>query len=232
MRTPGSAFCGLALLLVGGCANGDFGRVKPQFVNDDVHNWVGRQAAREYGHAPSSSELTDDERQLRDLAYPLIEPPYDRAKWDSILYEYGIASTRGPWWPPFDHRAYGRDLLDRSFRSPAGRYAQLIDDIRNDDARIAPFVAVAGRVADMDSKRHRSLAYVSDLPANARRNARRRIAENARIIAWVRHSLRERAAGYRYALERVLVETPSPMAVDAERALRQLRQRIATTRLG
>ena len=232
MRTCTQAICGLALLLIGGCANGDFGRVRPQLVNDDIHNWVGRQAAREYGHAPSSNDLTDDERQLRDLAYPLIEPPLDRGKWDSILYEYGLLPTRGPWWPPFDHRTYGRKLLSQSFRSPVGRYSQLIDDIRNDDVRIAPFVAVASRVVDMDSKRHRSLAYVSDLPANARRNARRRIAENARVVAWVHHSLRERAAAYRYALERVLVETPSPMAVEAERALRLLRQRIATTRLG
>ena len=34
--------------------------------------------------------LTDEERQLRDLAYPLIEPPYDRQRWYSVLGEYGV----------------------------------------------------------------------------------------------------------------------------------------------
>lgn len=233
MRTRTPAIGGLALfLLLCGCANGDFGRIKPQLVTDDMHAWVGRQAARESGHAPSSLELTDDERLLRDLAFPLIEPPYDRNKWDSILYEYGVATTNGPWWPRVDRTAYGRHLLRRSFRSASARYAQLIDDIRNDSVRIAPFAAVAGRVLDMDRKRRRTLAYVPNLTRQQRSNARRRIAENAIIVAWVHHSLSERTAGYRYALERVVVETPSPQAVQAERSLTYLRQQIATTKLG
>jgi hypothetical protein len=225
------AVCALILIL-GGCANGDFGRIKPPLVADGIHTWVGEQAARESGRRPSNSDLTDDERQLRDLAYPLIEPPYNRGRWDSVLFEYGIAPTRGPWWPRFDRTAYGRRLLSRSFRSPAGRYSQLIDDIRNDGERIAPFAAVAGRVLDMDSKRNKSLAYVSDVPGWARADARRRVTENTLVVAWVHRSLRERADGYQYALERIVIDTPSPLAVEAERALMLLRQRIATTRLG
>jgi hypothetical protein len=27
---------------------------------------------------------------LRDLAIPLIEPPYVRIRWDAVPYEYGI----------------------------------------------------------------------------------------------------------------------------------------------
>ncbi len=27
---------------------------------------------------------------LRDLAYPLIEPPYERQRWYSVLNEYGF----------------------------------------------------------------------------------------------------------------------------------------------
>src|SRR5581483_11374105 len=62
-----------------GCANGDFGEVKPILVRDDIHDWVGHDALGGRSK-PSSFELTDDERLLRDLAYPLIEPPFDRQR--------------------------------------------------------------------------------------------------------------------------------------------------------
>ena len=232
MRKRTQAACGFSLLLLlGACANGDFGRVRPSLVGDDTHSWLGGQAARQSGHAPSSFDLTDDERLLRDLAYPLIEPPYNRAKWDSVLYEWGIAPTRGPRWPRFDQAAYARHLMDRPFRSPAARYSHLIDDIRNDSVRIAPFVGVARRVLDMDGKRNRALAYVSN-SGREQANARRRIVENAVIAAWVHRSLVERVAAYKYALERLVVATPSQQAVEAERALTLLHQQTAAARRG
>jgi len=220
------------VLLVGGCANGDFGRVKPSLVDDDVHDWLGRQAARDAGRRPSTANLTEDERQLRDLAYPLIEPPYDRGRWDSVLLEHGLIGERELSWPGYDRTTYARRLLARDYRSAVTRYSQLIDDIRNDGARVEPFVATARRVLDMDGRRNQSLAYVSVLGEGERKQARRRIAENALVVAWVHRSLRQRAAGYQYALERVLLDAPSPMAVEAERALTLLRQQIAAARLG
>jgi hypothetical protein len=77
-------------LLLGGCANGDFGEVRPFLVTDGIHDWVGPSAIAGTKASPSSFELTDDERELRDLAYPLIEPPYDRQKWYSVAGEYGL----------------------------------------------------------------------------------------------------------------------------------------------
>src|SRR5689334_23214694 len=86
----------LALLVgaevLGGCAlNADFDRVRPSLVTDDMHAWVGRDAVRDIGLPPSEfKRMTDDERQLRDLAYAMIAPPYDRARWDSVFREYGL----------------------------------------------------------------------------------------------------------------------------------------------
>jgi len=53
-----------------------------------------------------------------------------------------------------------------------------------------------------------------------------RIAENQLIVEWVRRSLNERAAGYRFALERLVISYPSPMAVDTERSLNHLRRQV------
>jgi hypothetical protein len=220
-----------ALLLLGGCANGDFGRVRPSLVRDDIHDWVGQKAAREAGQQPSAAHLTDAERELRDLAYPLIEPPYDRGRWDAVLLEYGITRTKEIEWPVYDERAYGTRLLARAYRSASGRYSQLIDDIRNDIDRVGPFFVTARRVLDLDSKRVKSLNYVSNVTPQERADALRRVHENQLIVSWVQHSLQERAAGYRNALERLVIATPFPMAVDAERTLTQLRQQIAANRL-
>src|SRR5450631_1421672 len=70
--------------LLGGCAlNGDFGRLRSDLVTDDMHAWVGRDAVASIGGKPSDFLLTDNERRLRDLAYALIQPAYDRNRWDS-----------------------------------------------------------------------------------------------------------------------------------------------------
>jgi hypothetical protein len=217
-----------ALLLAGCTTNGDFGRVRASLVTDDIHAWMGPAATASVGKPHSAFQLTDDELLLRDLAYPLIEPPYDRQQWYSVLNEYGAGLSRQPYRSPLDPAGYATWLLGSvGYRSAAGVYGQLLEDIRNDIVRIEPFCTVAARVADIDRKRRRSLAYVAALTEYEHKNAVRRMRENALIIDWVRWSLNQRAVSFRTALERMVIAIPSPVAVDAERTLTQLRQLIA-----
>ncbi|MBV9260283.1 MAG: hypothetical protein JO205_02815, partial [Pseudolabrys sp.] len=125
MRVPsqhiarGTALCrilvpAMALTLLAGCANGDFGEVKPTLVRDDIHNWVPfDEATGGVRTPPSRFELTDDERQLRDLAYPLIEPPYDRKQWYSIAGEYGWLSDERR--ATYDRTTYATRLFADSY---------------------------------------------------------------------------------------------------------------------
>ncbi|MEX0752396.1 MAG: hypothetical protein WD073_05670 [Xanthobacteraceae bacterium] len=216
----------LILGLLGGCANGDFGRIKPSLVNDDIHSWLGTETTGSIGAAALHKELTDDERELRDLAYPLLEPPFDRQRWYSILGEYGITRNFETPWAPADRTAYSRELMAKSYRSPQGRYERLIEDIRNDVVRIGPFFRISMRVTDMDNKREQSLAFIPDLGEEDRAHALNRVAENRLITEWVYRSLSARASAYRYALERLVVASPSPQAVEAERAWKQMRMMI------
>jgi len=234
-----------ALSLLGGCGtpNGDFGEVRPTLVSDGMHDWVGPYAT---GSVPSKFELTDDERALRDLAYPLVDPPYDRQQWYSVAGEYGLYwPARGP---AFDRTAYAKWLLSgdgpsplarysaklegvrhdvTTFlspheRSPSVRYARLMDDVRNDMTQLPQFFETAGRVLDMDQKRQKSLAYVSAVSKAELKNAQQRMRENESIVALVRAKLTQRAASYHYALERLVIATPSTQAVDVERAVNHL----------
>lgn len=213
-----------ALVLLGGCANGDFGQIKPYLVRDSIHDWIGPAAIEGTGAIPSGFELTDDERMLRDLAYPLIAPPYDRQRWYSIILEYGlIAQSRAQVVPV---TAYADSLFGSAYRSPAARYAHLIDDIRNDTTRLPPFFETATRVLDIDQKRRKSLQFVTKLSKAEHDNALRRINVNRAIVEWVCESVSRRVASYQFALERLVIMTPTKEAVDAERTLKHLRAAI------
>ena len=191
-----------------------------------MHDWVGRDAVGSIGLPPSAFPLTDDELQLRDLAYPLIQPPYDRQRWYSVLGEYGLLSAPPPF-PQFDGLDYWANLEVYYRRSEASAYAQVATDARNDVVRIGPFFTVAARVGYMDHKRAKSLALVSILSVSERDHAVLRNNENATVIAWVCRSLQDRAGAYRYSLERLVIAVPSPAALDSERAITLLETRTA-----
>jgi hypothetical protein len=153
---------------------------------------------------------------LRDL---LIEAPYERQQWYSVAAEYGrIKPDRRT----VDTTRYAKCLLSFEFRSPAARYAQLTDDIRNDITRMPQFFETAGRVLDMDQKRQKSVAYVSAVSLSELKNAQQRMRENKSIVALVHAKLTQRAASCHYALERLVIATPSALAVDVERAVTQM----------
>jgi hypothetical protein len=210
-----------------GCLNGDFGRVKQSLVIDDIHSWVGREAALQQGIPPSEFRLTDEERLLRDLAFPLIEAPYGRQRWFQVLSEYGISRVFLEDWWSFDPVIYAEWLLTRDTRSSSSLYARLIDDIRNDIVRIPSFLEIARKVTDLDSKREKSMAYVSVLSPEEVFDARRRIAENRLVIGWVFRSLNDRAAAYHFAMERLVIHVPQQYAVEVERQWTLLKTKIA-----
>jgi hypothetical protein len=211
--------------VLGGCVtNGDFGRVRPMLVKDDIHDWVGRDAVKAVGGIPSEYPLTDDERLLRDYAFQLIEPPYDRNRWDSVWREWGLGQR--PPFIPFDRAFYWGKIADRYRRSEASAYAQVNTDARNDVERIQPFFAVAERVADMDAKRAISLSHVGPITEPEAANAIRRNNENGAIIGWVCRSLNERASSYRFALGRLVITVPSPSAAEVDRSLQYLQTTI------
>src|SRR3569833_4313446 len=157
--------------LLGACSGGDFGRTRADFRNDDMHKWIGAEATASVGVMPSQFQLTDNERQLRDLANPLIEPPHSRPAWKSVFGDYQPSAS--PWRQKvaFDRTAYGRMLIDEPHRSHSSRYSQLIDDVRDDITRFEPFFSTAIKVLALGRKRNASLAHESELSPRERADA-------------------------------------------------------------
>src|SRR5260370_40436226 len=155
----------IGMVLIGaalaGCSGGVFGRTRQDFRNDDMHRWLGIEATGSVGLPASEFQLTDVERQLRDLAYPLIEPPHSRPAWKTVFGDYQPLPS--PWrqQAAFDRTAYGRTLIDEPHRSHSSRYAHLIEDVRDDITRFQPFFAAAIHVIDLDKKRNAALGRIS-----------------------------------------------------------------------
>ena len=123
--------------------------------------------------------------------------------------------------------AYAANLMSSRYRSANTRYSQLIEDIRNDVTRLPAFFEAAARVLDIDAKRRQALGHIREMSPFERENAGKRMAENAAIVAMVRGSLERRVGSYQFALERLVIVTPSPQAVEAERLLGQLKGKMA-----
>jgi hypothetical protein len=242
VRAAGLMVLLVAALQTGGCVtHGDFGRLRPELVADNMHDSLADDAMARVGGPISEFRTTDQERELRDRAYALIKF-YDEANpWGESWGE----SWGGSWgWfgegnkgrkararkankPVFDRTAYLLKLHQVNRRSEASAYAQIVTDARGDVEMLQPFFAVAERVADMDRRRAQALTLVSTPNPRERANAVARNRENAEIVAWVCQSLRERAVSYRYALERLVIAVPSPAAAEADRSIELFVTRIA-----
>ena len=214
----------LLVAVLPGCSSiGDFGRLSDALVTDDIHAWVGEEAAASAGAPISADNLTDDEHTLRDLAFPLIEPPYDRLRWDAVVYEYGTKKSfqRKLW--AFDPTAYYRHLQANCCAPASARYNQLIDDIRNDIVRIEPFFMAARRVVDLDRRREASMEQIASLTSRRtyqRPGAHRREQLDHRLGAQTRSTKDAPVIVLRSNISRSA--EPEPVAAVADRVLTRI----------
>lgn len=224
----------LSCALAGACGTaraeqlGDYGRPESGPFADEFLPWLRGGWLDITGKAVPAAPYTDDEKLLRNRAYILLSPIEQRER--SLLTFAGVDFVE--LWnlirdepAVYDVRSYGDWLVARPYRSHAARYAQLTDDIRADTGLVMPFFATAHRVMDADGVRRQSFRFVAPHLAGKIGLAQRRIEENRRLIAEVYRRFRERIASYRSALETLLLLTPSPAAVEAEKVLYLLEER-------
>jgi hypothetical protein len=207
-----------------GCApaTGDFGRARPSEWNDNVLPKVGSWAAKRRGEPVSRFPLTDDERELRARGWALIMPAYSLSSFDAKLVELRRARVIPADRATTKRETYAQRILSQPYTSSSTRYRRLIDDVNEDRGRLPGFFAVSARVHDADRIREASLSYIRSQPQDEREHALMRVTENQMVIWWVNDALTNRVESYRYALERLLVETPDSEAVFAERAIMAL----------
>lgn len=219
-----SGICIMALMILSGCApaTGDFGRQQPNAWNDDVLTTVGKYTARKRGEPVSRFPLTDDEKELRNRAWGIIMPASPQSVKEAKLIELRRTRILPASEAKTKISTYGTMLLKEPYASSIGRYRHLLNDINSDREKIPTFFDLAEKVRDTDRIRENGLRFIANKPDDEEANAQMRITENQIIVWWAHDSLVQRAASYRYALERLLVETPESEAVQVERMLMAL----------
>jgi hypothetical protein len=213
------SFAAAAVLLSACAQSGDFGRPLPNVVNDAVMPGVGSALAYARHEPVSSYRLTDDEREMRDLAFAIVTPPLSGQRRDRLLAELRRTRILPADRARLDTTSYVKTLIATQFRSSGARYARLKEDVVADTLRIEPFFAAAVRVAGGDRARGRALASIIDVTEAERMEALARIDENGLMIAWTREAFADRLESYRFALDRLILETPDPTAVEVAAAI-------------
>lgn len=210
----------LAPLALAACAEtGDFGRPKPNVLNDTVYPAAGAALAYAREEPVSLYRLTDNERQMRDYGWGVVMPPLEGQQRDRILTELRRTRILPANRARLERASYVRTLIATDYRSSRARYAKLKDDIVQDTLRIEPFFSTASLVVRDDRAREKALAEVPEVRPSERENATARIEENRLMIAWARESFDERLDAYSYALDRLMLETPDPYSNEVASAI-------------
>lgn len=226
----------VAVLLIlvaglGGCARetGDFGRAKPNTLDDRIMPFLGDAVAR-HGRDELVSDFnrTDREGTLRDRAWALVRAPHVEDWFGHMLVE----GQRTRILPEIDSRfepaGYYAYLRRDPFRSSEARWNRLLADMRADTGLVGPFWDEARRVRQDDQLRLRAVDGRRDVAAEELRDATARVEENARVVDWAWRALRFRLAAYRMAIDRIMVETPSDRLWEANQTWGAFKRAIET----
>lgn len=211
-------------LPLAGCFSqtGDLGRPHSGPLREKVLPVFGKANARARAEPVSYYNHTDNEKLLTRRATYLQFPPHTRdwlgravTELETTRFVSGFGRAHAP------DRYYGFLRSDR-FRSSQSRYERLKFDISSDSELVMPFYMAAQAVMRDDRERILAARRRPDLTDLERSNANGRVHENKLTIAQVGAALDYRLAAYRFAIDRMEIETPSNQILNANRAWRLL----------
>ena len=220
----GALALGTVGLLLAGCARpvGDLGRAQPSFVNDTAMPAAGSLRALAAGQPVSSFNLSDEEQQMRDRIWRFLTSGRAHDWFFDVAAELHRSRITSAPLSGLDPARYFNWLHSTRYQSSTVRYGALADDVAADLATAPATFAAICRVIDVERQRSISAANLPDVGAGARGNIAARTAENHDQIDWFVRALRYRYDSYNYALDHLLVETPSPGAKTVDAALADL----------
>jgi hypothetical protein len=163
---------------------------------------------------------------MRRVAWDLVRPPHRDDIKGNTLAELRWARVVPDHYYHGYPKSYHASLIAQNTASHETRYERLILQARSDASRLPAFRDVATRVGKADAARRASLDMLA-ADAAMRKEAEARIYENGRIVEWVKASMAKRVEAYRYALGRLMIETPSPRSVETEAAIDALQWEIS-----
>ena len=218
----------LACLAACSRPTGDFGRVEPSVLHDQILPGLGnRIASSKRDELVSDFNQTDNEKTLRDLAWQLVQPPHLKDWFGATLVEFQRTRVLPEMDQKWNTKAYYELLRRDDFISSETRWQRLISDMHTDEQLVGPFWKHARKVKADDVARAHTMDGRPDLTSGELYAATARIEENARVVDWVWRSMRFRLKSYRLCIERMLVETPTSRQWEVNQAWDSLQTAIA-----
>ncbi len=207
--------------LISACARptGDFGRVQPNFIHDDILPEVGKLRARADGEPVSNLNLTDEESEMHDRVWRFLVAPHAKDWFYDIAVEWQRTRLIAAVDNKFSIERYYDYLRTERYSSSRVRYFKLANDI-DADLNTAPgvFKAICAAL-EIDRRRAIAVNSLNSAGVLERNSVNQRKAENALFMDWFVRAIRFRYDSYSLALARLLIETPHEGARDIDRKL-------------
>lgn len=215
---------GLALLLCAAPAGahelGDFGRVKPGVLNDEIIPETDRLMRRLTNQPISNFNITDQEREMHDRVYRFLIARHARDwafDYEQVIFVAGVFSSR-----PDNVDLYYRWLTRERYASSRVRFNTIADDVGADLLTLPTTFAAICAVIEIDRQRAVAVAEIGDIEADMITQMHRRKAENDLYVGRFIAALGYRYGSYSYALDHFLVETPHGEAIEVDERLSRL----------
>ncbi|MDC9823746.1 hypothetical protein PRN20_08375 [Devosia sp. ZB163] len=196
---------------------GDFGRVKPGVLNDQIIPELDRWGRRAAGQPVSGFNVTDQEREMHDRVYRFLIARHVKDwafDYEQVVMVASLFSKRAG-----RDDLYYRWLSREPYASSRVRFNTMADDAGADLLTLPTTFKSICAVIEVDRQRAVAAAELRDLEAEMVTEMRTRRAENDLYIARFVRALRYRYDSYGYALDHFLVETPHTEAVRVDERL-------------
>ncbi len=225
-RRLAAAALGLVLLALAvdtpatGQQLGDFGRLKPGVVNDEIVPLFDRNRRGTNGRPLDGFNLTDEEVEMRDRVWRFLVAPH--AKDWAWPYSAEIRPARAGGQQPEHFGKYYRWLTSQRYASSRVRYNTIADHVQADIGTLPATFRSICAVIEVDRQRAVAVAEIDYLEPEMVARQQKRDRENGAFIDRFVLALGFRHDSYQYALDHFLVETPHQEALKVDAALTEL----------
>jgi hypothetical protein len=199
---------------------GDFGRMEPGFVNDELIPLVDKNRRGMNGKPVDGFNLTDEEVEMRDRVWRFLVAPH--AKDWAWPYSAEIRPAKAGGGTDKQVGKYYRWLTGQRYASSRVRYNTIAAHVGADIGTLPSTFRSICAVVEVDRQRGVAVAEIDGLEPEKLELVDRRDRENGEFISRFVLALNFRYASYQYALDHFLVETPHQEAVQVDTALSQL----------
>ena len=199
---------------------GDFGRLEPGVVNDDLLPLLDPNRKGTNGRPLGGMNVTDEEIEMRDRIWRFLAAP--QVKDWAWPYTAELRPAKAGGATSKQIGKYYRWLSEQRYSSSHARYNLISEHAGWDVGTLPGVFASICKVIDIDRQRGVAAADIDGLDPRLPAKVDQRDKDNGRFILRFIAALNFRFSSYQYALDNFIAETPAREAVEVDAVLDHL----------